>query len=128
MDRLELAHQLHNDDARHYNCAQAVLCAYAGECGLELEEAYRLGQNFGAGMRHGGTCGAVTGALMVLGLLGKSTGETQRLLSGFREKNEYLDCASLLKKAHEADIERKEHCDARVLDAVGLVEEILKEK
>lgn len=127
MDRLERARQLRGDTSRHYNCAQAVICAYAGECGLDLETAYRLGQNFGGGMRHGGTCGAVAGALMVLGLMGKGDGETRELVAEFRKRNGYLDCAGLLRKAHGEGVERKTHCDARVADAVELAEKILKE-
>ncbi|MBM3190385.1 MAG: C_GCAxxG_C_C family protein [Chloroflexi bacterium] len=61
------------------NCAQAVLCAYAPHFGLAPEMAMRLAAPFGGGMaRLGETCGAVTGALMVIGLqLGNATAEDQ---------------------------------------------------
>ena len=52
-----------------YNCAQSVLAAYAENFKLEKEKALQLAVCFGAGMgRLQETCGAVTGALMVLGL------------------------------------------------------------
>ncbi|MCJ7610636.1 MAG: C-GCAxxG-C-C family protein, partial [Candidatus Aminicenantes bacterium] len=52
-----------------YNCSQAVLAAFAPRLGLERDKAFRLAQSFGAGLaRLGETCGAVTGALMVIGL------------------------------------------------------------
>lgn len=52
-----------------FNCAQAVLAAFAPELGLEREVALRVAGAFGGGMgRMGQTCGAVSGALMVLGL------------------------------------------------------------
>ena len=51
-----------------YNCSQAVLIAFCKELGLSQEMAARVATGFGGGMRHGGTCGGVTGALMVLGL------------------------------------------------------------
>jgi C_GCAxxG_C_C family probable redox protein len=52
-----------------FNCSQAVLAAFAPELGLEREAALRVAGAFGGGMgRTGQTCGAVTGALMVLGL------------------------------------------------------------
>lgn len=50
-------------------CSQSVLSAYAARFDLPLEMAYRLAAAFGAGMaRRGEVCGAVTGALMVIGL------------------------------------------------------------
>ena len=49
-------------------CSQAVLAAYAPVLGLDADAAVRLAAGFAAGMRLGGTCGAVTGAIMVLGL------------------------------------------------------------
>lgn len=52
-----------------FNCSQSVLSAYAEESGLDRETALKLSCGFGAGMaRMGETCGAVTGAFMVLGL------------------------------------------------------------
>jgi C_GCAxxG_C_C family probable redox protein len=54
------------------NCAQAVLGSFAPELGLEGGLALRLTQGFGSGMgRSGNTCGAATGAFMVLGLAHK---------------------------------------------------------
>ena len=51
------------------NCAQAVVGAYAEECGLEFDQAMRLASSFGAGMgRLREVCGAVSGMLMVIGL------------------------------------------------------------
>ncbi len=54
--------------ARGYSCAQAVLLAYAPSVGIESGQAMRVAAGFAAGMRLGGTCGAVTGGVMVLGL------------------------------------------------------------
>jgi C_GCAxxG_C_C family probable redox protein len=52
-----------------FNCAQAVLSTYGPLFGIDREMGLRLGQALGAGMaRKGQTCGAVTGALLVLGL------------------------------------------------------------
>jgi C_GCAxxG_C_C family probable redox protein len=55
--------------AQGFNCSQAVLSAYAGRFGLDDEAALKIAGGFGGGMgRMAGTCGAVTGAFMVLGL------------------------------------------------------------
>jgi C_GCAxxG_C_C family probable redox protein len=52
-----------------FNCSQGVLSAFSDELGMDAALAYRVASAFGGGMaRMGGTCGAVTGAFMVLGL------------------------------------------------------------
>ncbi len=51
-----------------YNCTQSVISAFAGDLGLDLSSALKLASCFGGGMRMGATCGALSGALMVLGL------------------------------------------------------------
>ena len=55
--------------SRGFHCSQAVLAAYADECGLSEKLALKLGACLGSGMRKGEVCGACTGALMVLGAL-----------------------------------------------------------
>jgi C_GCAxxG_C_C family probable redox protein len=54
--------------ASGHACSQAVLMAYAPEHGLDDDHAGRIAAGFAGGMGVGGTCGALTGALMVLGL------------------------------------------------------------
>jgi C_GCAxxG_C_C family probable redox protein len=49
-------------------CSQAVLGTYGPRFGLNEEEAMRVSAGFAGGMRMAETCGAVTGAFMVLGL------------------------------------------------------------
>jgi C_GCAxxG_C_C family probable redox protein len=52
-----------------FNCAQSVLAAFAGQLGLDESRALKLASPFGGGVsRRGEVCGAVSGALMVLGL------------------------------------------------------------
>ncbi|MFC1912843.1 C-GCAxxG-C-C family protein [Chloroflexota bacterium] len=51
------------------DCAQAILSTYGPELGLDSEIAIKLTEAFTGGIgRMGETCGAVTGAFMVLGL------------------------------------------------------------
>ena len=55
--------------AQGFNCSQSVFSAFALQVGLSNETALKLSSPFGAGMaRQGQVCGALTGALMVLGL------------------------------------------------------------
>ena len=52
-----------------YQCAQSVLAAYAGDFSLDKEKALSVAAGFGAGIgRLQETCGAVSGAIMALGL------------------------------------------------------------
>lgn len=50
------------------NCAQAVLLAYADKIGLSAEDAKKITACFGGGLCTGDVCGAITGAMMVLGM------------------------------------------------------------
>ena len=55
--------------AQGFNCSQSVFSAFAFQLVLSNETALKLSSPFGAGMaRQGQVCGALTGALMVLGL------------------------------------------------------------
>ena len=53
---------------QHFNCAQAVLTPFAQEIGFNEKDALKIATAFGGGARKGEMCGAVAGALMVLGL------------------------------------------------------------
>ena len=58
----------HFREGSGFNCAHSVLLAFAPDFGMDKDLA-RLAAAFGGGLaRSGQTCGAVTGALMVLGL------------------------------------------------------------
>ena len=76
MTKQEKLEALRADTSVHYNCCQSVLIPFCRECGISEETAYRLGSQFGGGMKMGSVCGAVTGALMVLGMTGPSNSRT----------------------------------------------------
>lgn len=52
----------------NFNCSQAVFTTFAMEEGIPEELALKIATQFGGGSRKGEVCGAVSGALMVLGL------------------------------------------------------------
>ncbi len=53
-----------------FNCAQAVVAPFVEKVGLAEQTAYRIACGFGAGLgRRQKTCGAVTGGIMVLGMV-----------------------------------------------------------
>ena len=92
-----------------YNCSQAVLAAHGPELGLDKDACLKVASAFGGGIaRTAGTCGAVTGALMVIGLRhGGITIEDptrkaevyekgQEFMRRFAERNGSVVCRDLL--------------------------------
>jgi C_GCAxxG_C_C family probable redox protein len=66
-----------------FNCAQAVLMAYQDELGLDTDTIKKLGSAFGTGMGGmKGTCGALVGANIALGML-----NTSEIASKFHAKD-----------------------------------------
>ena len=52
-----------------FSCSQAVLAVFAGDFGLDRDTALKIAQGFGGGISHtDNICGAVSGAVMVIGL------------------------------------------------------------
>ena len=51
-----------------FNCAQTVFSLFAPELGIDEKTALKIASGFGGGMACAETCGAVTGAYMVIGL------------------------------------------------------------
>ena len=52
-----------------YNCAQSIAAAFAREVGLDVSAAIKMAGVFGGGLaHHGHVCGAVSGALMIIGM------------------------------------------------------------
>jgi C_GCAxxG_C_C family probable redox protein len=128
-----------------FNCSQAVFSAYAPKFGIQDEIALKLASPFGGGTAHQGhICGAVTGALMVLGLhKGSATPETKdetyRLaedyIKQFQELHGSILCRELtgydiskpgeLEKARETGV-FKNICPGLVQTAAELVSEFVE--
>ena len=51
-----------------FNCAQAVFATFCEQYGIEKEKGLKLCGGFGGGVRTGEICGAVSGAVLVIGL------------------------------------------------------------
>jgi C_GCAxxG_C_C family probable redox protein len=130
-----------------FNCAQALLAVYGVELGLKREIALKIATAFGGGMgRMGETCGAVTGAFMIIGLKHgtvipnqKERQEVYRLVERFVERfkasNKYnsILCNELLgfdissKKELDNNNHRiiKERCPEYIRNAAQIIEEII---
>ena len=131
--------------AQGFNCSQSVLSAFASKVGIAEETALKLASPFGGGVAHQGqVCGAVTGALMALGLArGSATveekDETYRLaedfIQRFKERHGSILCRELidhdistlagLQSAREEKVFNT-ICPGLVKDAAGLVAEFLE--
>jgi C_GCAxxG_C_C family probable redox protein len=92
-----------------FNCAQSVFSSYAPQFGLSRELALKISTSFGGGMaRMGKTCGAVTGAFMVIGLKcgrvssqdeqtrDKNYGLVREFVKKFEARNGSIVCRELL--------------------------------
>ncbi|MDR1613614.1 MAG: C-GCAxxG-C-C family protein [Planctomycetota bacterium] len=91
-----------------FNCAQATLCAFAVDAGLDEKTALLLGSSFGEGMGMKDMCGALTGMFMAAGMFrGFSEPDQGRkrahqrsvreMAEAFRERYGALHCRDLLK-------------------------------
>jgi C_GCAxxG_C_C family probable redox protein len=92
-----------------FSCSQSVFSSYAPQLGLNRELALKIATSFGGGMaRMGKTCGAVTGALMVIGLRwgrvraqdeqirDKNYGLVREFVKRFEARNGSIVCRELL--------------------------------
>ncbi|HEY8908727.1 MAG TPA: C-GCAxxG-C-C family protein [Desulfosporosinus sp.] len=130
-----------------YNCAQAVFSTYCSELGLEPEVALRIAGGFGGGMGIGETCGAVTGAFMLIGLKHgnvnvddkvnkrKTNSLVQEFTTRFKVINDSVKCKDLL--AYDISIpeemvivrEKKLFstiCPKLIKDSAEIIEELLE--
>ena len=124
------AKRLRAIEAPHHNCAQTVLMAFEKRTGMPAETAYKLAVNFGGGMKIKDTCGAFTGGLMVLGLLGSNDPEVPEEYARRMKANhhETLNCGKLLEMNEALGREKKPHCDALVYESIEILEDLLRER
>lgn len=120
------AEQLRNDVTTHYNCAQSVLVAFADKMGYTHDQAFALGAHLGGGARHGSICGALSGALIVLGALGYSDSEARGLITAFQARYGDTDCRALLRTAAERGEPKNDHCNNLVMAMAAAVEELVE--
>ncbi len=131
-----------------FNCTQAVLSTFGEEYGLGPLVALRVAAAFGGGMgRMGKTCGAVTGAFMVIGLKYGMTkpedlqsnerayGSVNEFVEKFKSLNKSIICRELLGydiSNRDTLIEVRNKglfhliCPKYVRDAVEIVESLIQ--
>ena len=130
-----------------YSCPQAVLAVFAEDFGLHRNIAFRISQGFGAGIAFtDDICGAVSGAIMVIGLrYGRTRADdfaakektyavVGEFLKEFKRRHGTASCTGLLRHnlcyPPQVDEARKKkvvmaRCPAFVRDAVDIVENLV---
>lgn len=130
------------------NCAQALISTYGPQFGLSEDEARKISAPFAAGMGcMAEVCGAVTGALMVIGLKagnteasdkkrkGESMALTKEFCQQFKSRNESAICRDLLDcdistpegmKTAQKEKRFTSRCPKYVRDAAEIVEDLLE--
>ena len=132
----------------NFNCSQSVFATFATEYGIDEELALKLGTDFGGGARMGELCGAVSGALLVLGLRcghckcgdtetkQKSYAIASEYMHRFIEKQGSVVCRDLLEydlsKPEEMEQARQKNlfhtiCPQMVMQAVEILDEMIAE-
>ncbi|MEA5050216.1 MAG: C-GCAxxG-C-C family protein [Oscillospiraceae bacterium] len=131
-----------------YNCAQAVLLAFADKTGLSPQQSAAFASSFGGGMgRMREVCGTVSGMFLALGAIEgysdpkdgegkKRQYETvQRLAGEFRAENGSIICRELLAgpastaptpEERTAAYYKKRPCADLVACAAGILERYLE--
>jgi C_GCAxxG_C_C family probable redox protein len=130
-----------------FNCSQAILSSFSEQFGLNEELALKIATGFGGGMHINGTCGAVTGAFMVLGLMYGNTEQNKdakektyrkvvQYAKKFSARNGSVKCHDLLgcdittleglQKAREKGL-FSSICLKLVRDAAEILEDMLAE-
>lgn len=131
-----------------YNCAQAIAVAFSDVTGLDKDFSAKMASSFGGGMgRMREVCGAVSGMLMVAGLLygydtpgddvAKKAHYTlvQELAGQFREQNGSIICREILKNPpsdpapspRTAEYYAQRPCARMVYAAAHILEQYIQE-
>lgn len=110
-----------------HNCAQAVVCTYCDLVGLPEQTALDIAGAYGTGMGNmEGTCGALVGAGMILGLATKdrilSRARMKEIMTKFQERNGATRCRLL--KGIDTGVKLRD-CPDCVADASEFLEEYL---
>lgn len=130
-----------------FNCAQAIFSTYCEDFYLSADRAKKIACAFGGGMAHNNeTCGAVSGAIMLIGLKYGNTKVddekskeqayevAQDFIRLFKERNGSIRCTDLLgydistEEGH-SEVQEKNLCEEKcpkfVKDAAEIIEDIL---
>jgi len=144
MNNLNKADQAIESFHSGFNCAQSVFITYCDEFGLDRDLALKLSCSLGGGMgRLGETCGAVTGAYLLIGLKygkileaddaakEKTYATVREFAQRFQQRNGSTQCRDLLGVdllTGDPELIKQQHdtvCPKAIRDAVEIVEALL---
>ncbi len=121
-------------EAEDFNCAEKILYGANDVYHLGLTpEALRIAAGFGGGMTIGSVCGALTAAIMVLGILfvkdkahesDKIKILTQELFDAYQEQMGDIDCTPLKNRYRREDIK----CKYVIAKAAAALDTIIKKE
>lgn len=115
--------------AKGLNCAQSVVLAFKDLVNYSEEELLKITQGFGTGIGGStlGTCGAITGADIIINLMSSdrptAMKRSKELIERFYAQNGSVTCR-VLKGIDTGKVLRT--CNDAITDAVVFTEEILK--
>lgn len=109
------------------NCAQAVITTYCDKANISEELAMKIGNAFAVGLGNmEGTCGALVGAGVILGLVNgdraKSQKDMRQIMENFQKRDGATQCR-LLKGIGTGRVLRE--CPDCVADACEFLEMLL---
>lgn len=128
--RQEKAAGLHEEG---FSCSQAVLGALEDKTGLDRDTAMAIAGCFGAGCGAGELCGAISGALMAIGMVDPHTegadqakkaevrSRARQCLRAFKEKYGYVNCRELIAAA------KQRRCPEFIAYCTALAGQIIEE-
>jgi C_GCAxxG_C_C family probable redox protein len=130
------------------NCAQTVITAYSDDLNFDKNLALNMSSGFGAGMgRLQETCGAVTGAYMILGIFNGNKYDDnkvkkevtysmiQKFNDNFKQIHGSSDCKSLLNcdlRTEEGNRYAKENnlfetvCEKCISDSISIIGSLIE--
>ncbi len=119
--RTEDACALRSIKEPHYNCCHATFMVFSDLHGVDADTAYSLGHHFGGGMRVGTVCGALSGAIMTMGMLRHSNDEVKALIAEFEQTHGSIYCAALLEKIND-ELPKDVLCNRLICHCVEILE------
>ena len=113
-------------------CSQAVFAAFCENYGLDKNSALKIASGLGSGLRSAEVCGAVSGAVLVIGLKHGYTdaknraakescnAKVEEFVRIFRERNRHIVCRDILGCDISTPDGRKKAIDEKLFTTVCL--------
>ena len=132
--------QANSSENTRYNCAQKVFGVFSEQYGIQRDQGLQLSGALGGGLRAGESCGALVGALLVVGLKYGTANpddfeqralcdeKARELSAKFKEMHGHITCRELLGIDTSVGDNRSKAKETGIFDAVcpGIIENIVE--